>query len=288
MLISRRNGNLVLVDQNEHGRLAGDLTLRWGNADFEAPTRREQVSIGTARHDDGWREADAEPLFNAAAQRPLHFLEIPLEDHLPLYQRGVDRIYDEDAYAGLLVSMHWTGLYRNRWGMQDGGVGIKPTATPLDEIREKHVAEEERRWAETKKELTADGIRSDFEARLWYHYDLLQVWDLFSLYVSLADIAPADTPAVPLATTLKSIDQQPGPRTIQLAPTRVAGKRADLVLTPVKPGVVTVDPFPFDAEITVSLAARSIADRAYTSQDDVDEALAAAEKVTLECRFTKA
>ncbi|MFD2472673.1 DUF3891 family protein [Amycolatopsis silviterrae] len=287
MLITRRGGDLVLVDQNEHGRLAGDLTLRWGNSGFDAPTRRDQVRIGTARHDDGWLEADAEPLFNAEAQRPLHFLEIPLEDHLPLYQRGVDRIYQEDAYAGLLVSMHWTGLYRNRWGMQDGGVGIDPAATPLDEIREKHVAEEEQRWAETKKSLVKDSVRSDFEARLWYHYDLLQVWDLFSLYASLADTSPGDGPAVPLASTLRSIDQRPGPRVIQLAPSRIGGPRTDLTLTPVKPGVVVVDPFPFDGEVVATLSARAIPDRAYTGQDDLAAALGAAEERTLECRFAK-
>lgn len=243
MLITRRGTDLVLVDQNEHGRLAGEFTTRWGNSSFDAPTRRENVQLGTARHDDGWREADAEPLFNAEEQRPLHFLEIPMEEHMPLYQRGVDRVYAEDAYAGLLVSMHWTGLYRNRWGMQEGGVGIKPTANPLDEAREQHVAEEEQRWAETKKSLIKDTIRSDFEANLWYHYDLLQIWDLFSLYTALADITPENSPAVPLAPRLSSIDQQPGPRTIQLVPTAVGGRRVDLLVNPVKPGVVTVDPF---------------------------------------------
>ncbi|WP_028935760.1 DUF3891 family protein [Pseudonocardia spinosispora] len=287
MLITRRGADLVLVDQNEHGRLAGDLTLRWGNPDFDAPTRRDQVRLATARHDDGWLEADAEPLYNAEARRPLHFLEIPLEEHLPLYQRGVDRIYQEDPYAGLLVSMHWTGLYRNRWGLQEGGVGIAPTRTPLDEIREKHVAEEERRWTETKKSLVTDGIRSDFEARLWHHYDLLQIWDLFSLYVSLADITPADTAPVPLARTLKSVDQTPGPRVIQRAPSGVCGSRADIVLTPIRPGVVTVDPFPFDSDVVASLDARVIPDRAYGDRTDVDTALADAERTTLECRFTK-
>lgn len=286
MLITRRGSDLVLVDQNEHGRAAGDLTLRWGNADFEAPTMRDHVRLGTAKHDDGWREADAEPLFNAEAGRPLHFLEIPLEDHLPLYERGVERIYGEDAYAGLLVSMHWTGLYRNRWGMQEGGVGIAPTATPLDEIREKHVAAEEQRWAETKKSLTTDGIRSDFEARLWYHYDLLQVFDLFSLYASLADVTPSDDPAVPLASRLRSIDQTAGARTIANVPSRPVGPRAEITLTPVTTGVVTVDPFPFETEVVISLAARTIPDRIYADQADVDAALAGAATTTLETRFT--
>lgn len=288
MLITRRGDYLVLVDQNEHGRLAGEFTTRWGNSSFDAPTRRENVQLGTARHDDGWREADAEPLFNTEEQRPLHFLEVAMEEHMPLYQRGVDRVYAEDAYAGLLVSMHWTGLYRNRWGMQEGGVGIKPTTTPLDKIREQHVAEEEQRWAETKKSLIKNTIRSDFEANLWYNYDLLQIWDLFSLYTALADIAPDSSPAVPLASQLSSIDQKPGPRTIQLAPTAVGGRRVDLTINPIKPGVVTVDPFPFDGDVVATLSAQRIPDRTYRDQTDLNAALTAAEPTTLECRFTKA
>lgn len=288
MLVTRRGSDLLLVDQNDHGRLAGEFTLRWGNSDFEAPTLRQHVQLGTARHDDGWREADAQPLFNSDAQRPLHFLEIPLEDHLPLYERGVDRVYTEDAYAGLLVSMHWTGLYRNRWGMQEGGVGIAPATTPLDEVREKHVREEEHRWTEIKKTLTKDGIRSDFEARLWYHYDLLQVWDLFSLFAAMADVRPTEDPPVPVARTLKSIDQKPGPRIIQLVPTRVGGRRTDLTLTPVSAGVVAVNPFPFDGDVVAHLDARVIPDRAYRDQDDLDRTLVDAGRTTLECRFTKA
>ncbi|GAB3681841.1 DUF3891 family protein [Saccharopolyspora sp. ID03-671] len=287
MLITRRGDDLVLVDQNEHGRLAGEFTTRWGNSSFDAPTRRENVQLGTARHDDGWREADAEPLFNTEEQRPLHFLEVAMEEHMPLYQRGVDRVYAEDAYAGLLVSMHWTGLYRNRWGMQEGGVGIKPAATPLDKIREQHVADEEQRWAETKKSLIKNTIRSDFEANLWYHYDLLQIWDLFSLYTALGDITPDSSPAVPLASQLSSIDQQPGPRTIQLAPTAVGGRRVDLTINPIKPGVVTVDPFPFDGDVVATLSAQRIPDRTYRDQTDLNTALTAAEPTTLECRFTK-
>ncbi len=37
-----------------------------------------------------------------------------------LENEGVDRVFGVDPYAGLLVSMHWTGLYRARWGMQSG------------------------------------------------------------------------------------------------------------------------------------------------------------------------
>jgi len=110
MLISRRNGDLYLVEQLEHARLCGDLVGRWGNDGFAVPEPLESVRLGAAMHDEGWREADQEPLFNAEAGRPLHFLEIEMREHVPLYGRGVDRAFATDPYAGRMVSMHWTGL----------------------------------------------------------------------------------------------------------------------------------------------------------------------------------
>ncbi|MDQ6817474.1 MAG: DUF3891 family protein, partial [Actinomycetota bacterium] len=124
MLVSRRDGRLLLIEQNEHGRLSGELCAHWGNELFSRPPHRASAQIAAATHDDGWLEADDTPLFNRDEGRPLHFLEIDMQDHVPLYGRGVERVYRRDLYAGLLVSMHWTGLYRRRWGEQRGGVFV--------------------------------------------------------------------------------------------------------------------------------------------------------------------
>jgi hypothetical protein len=42
---------------------------------------------------------------------PYTFMSIPTEEHIELYQRGIDRVIKVDAYAGLLVTMHCAGLY---------------------------------------------------------------------------------------------------------------------------------------------------------------------------------
>jgi hypothetical protein len=289
MLISRRNDTLVLIEQNEHGRAAGDLAGHWGNDTFAAPERPASARVAAAMHDDGWREADDTPLMNEAEGRPLHFLEIDMAEHVPLYGRGVDRVFEVDPYAGLLVSMHWTGLYRSRWGMQSGSVGFGGGASTLERLQTEAVDAEEQRWIEVKRGLMRDARRSDLEAGLWHSYDLLQAWDLLSLYVSLMDIRPSDGPVVPLASTLKGLDQVPGAKLIESVPLRIAGARSDLVLTPVADGVVTVDPYPFDVDsIDVSVTGKAIPDRRYASQEDARETLGNADEVTLTCQMKRA
>lgn len=290
MLISRRGNDLVLIEQNEHGRLAGDIAAHWGNAQFAGPLRRESALAAAAMHDEGWREADAQPLFNAAQARPLHFLEIDMEDHVPLYGRGVDRVFEHDPYAGLLVSMHWTGLYRSRWGVQSGGVDFKRGSSKLEQLQDAAVAGEEQRWIEIKQELMRDTRRSDLEAGLWHSYDLLQGWDLLALYLPLFDVRPADSLGVrPLVSTLRSIDQDGGPYLIEAMPREIAGERADLVLRPVADGIVTVDPYPFDADtVEFQVSGRAIPDRRYASAQEAADTIAQAPEITLTCQMKRA
>jgi hypothetical protein len=288
MVVSRRDGELLLIEQNEHGRLCGEICVHWGNARFVRPVRADSVGVAAAMHDEGWREADAEPLYNADLARPLHFLEIAMSEHVPLYRRGVERVSRLDPYAGLLVSMHWTGLYRGRWGLQSGGVFRSPGTGEAGRLQDRVVAEQELEWLERKPDLMLEEPRSDFEIGLWHNYDLLQALDLLSLYVCAANLSPADgEPTETLTGVLGAIEQQPGPRVIGAVPHRPGGRRVDLVLTPTGGDAVAVDPYPFDQDnLELSVSARGIPDRRYESPDAVRAALARAEPATLVCRLT--
>lgn len=288
MLISRRDGRLVLVTQTEHARLAGEIAAAWGNDLFSASTPPDSVRTAAAMHDDGWAEADDEPLINHEEARPLHFLEIAMEDHIPLYGRGVDRTFAADPYAGLLVSMHWTGLYRSRWGLQQGRLQWSQDAR-VEQLQDEAVEAQERRWIDVKRELLAETRRSDFEAELWHNYDKLQSWDLLSLYVCLIDLTPAPgVEPVPVPSTLKSIDQAPGPRTIGAVPLAVGGERVEITLRAVEPGVVTLDPYPFaEPEIDFEVGATAIPDRRYADSADARAAIDGGEAVAIRCRMKR-
>jgi hypothetical protein len=120
VIVSRRDDAFSLVDQVEHGRVAGELAAHWGNELFESPTPRTSVCTAAAKHDEGWRAWDAQILLNEVEKRPLHFLEIDTDEHIRLYWQGVERVSLADVYAGVLVGMHWTGIYRGRWSGPGG------------------------------------------------------------------------------------------------------------------------------------------------------------------------
>jgi hypothetical protein len=290
MLITRREDRLVLVEQTAHARMAGELVAHWGNDTFAAPAPRDAVIAAAAKHDDGWADADAVPLFNDEEARPLHFLEIPMREHIPLYARGVNSTFEDDPYAGMLVSMHWTGLYRGRWGMQEGRLDWgEDGRSEIELLQDEAVAGEEQRWIEVKRQLMREARRSDLEAGLWQNYDLLQAWDLLSLFICLIPLEPADGVAArPVPSTLKSLDQEPGGRTIESVPTRIGGERVDLTLRCGEPGVVAVDPYPFDEDgLTFSVTGTAIPDRRYEDAADARAAIDAGDPVRIECRMTR-
>lgn len=284
MLISERNQSLVLVEQMEHARLAGQIAEHWGGGEFAPPKAPRQACLAAALHDAGWRQPDEAPLFNEAQARPLHFLEIDIADHVALYAGGVDEVYAQDPYAGLLVSMHWTGLYTARWGWQSGKVDFANGIGDEDTVR----AEEER-WIAVKRQLSKEMRRSDLESDLWYAYELLQTWDLLSLYACVADLSSSDGPTYQVTETLKSLQQEPGPRTIPAVPTAPAGERRQLTLTVTAPSVVAVDPYPFDRdEVEIDALARAIPHRRYADAQDARKEIDSADQVHLRCTFTRA
>jgi hypothetical protein len=254
--------------QYDHGALAGQLAEHWGNARFAAPALSEALGIAATHHDDGWRELDDLPAYNEEAGRPAHFLELPLERTVPPYGRGVDSVYERDLLAGALVGMHWTGLYSGRWGLQAGG---GPATHPL---AQQVVAEQERRRQEAIREAWGhEGLRSRFEADVWYAYEVLQALDVISLALSLLDpAAVTDTGEEPrpLVWTLFEVDQPPGARILSAIPLAPLGEHLDLLLSVPEPGLATIDPWPFDeASFPVALPARVLADAELPEQEGV-------------------
>ncbi|HUB76554.1 MAG TPA: DUF3891 family protein, partial [Solirubrobacteraceae bacterium] len=168
MLVSRRDDGLWLVTHPDHAALAAELARAYGNDELPLRAQRESLVTAAGRHDDGWAEIDARPAIAEDEGRPAHFLEVALPDTVEPYRAGVDRIYADDRYAGVLASRHWAGLYRARWGTADA----PPVGHPLaGEV----VAAEDQRAARTALELwDGAGPRSAFEAELWRDYEVLQ------------------------------------------------------------------------------------------------------------------
>jgi hypothetical protein len=274
LLISRRSDGLYAVTQQEHARLAGRLAELWGAERFPLGPTRDSLIIAAACHDDGWEGLDSAPYVNDDEGRPAHFLEVPLETTVGPYGEGVDAIYGDDRYAGVLASMHWAGLYSARFGLQEGGLLEHPLARHA-------AATQDHRAAETAHQIWQEngGLRSELEAQRWRDYELLQALDLISLTLCLIETrAASPDETLPAATNLRAIDQPPGGRSVSLVPA-TPGDHSDLTIRVREPGVVEVDPFPFtQTGAEVEFRARRMPDERF---EDPATAFAEAEPVTI-------
>ena len=104
-------------------------------------------------------------------QGPHH--EVDIRSHLAFYRAGIAAITEQDSYAGLLVSMHGAGIYRQRYGL-DPALGLAKAAEAQDEV-DAFVAEQEAKFGGEPGERRAD-------------YELLQLYDRLSLYFCMRDV----------------------------------------------------------------------------------------------------
>lgn len=175
--------------------------------------------------------------------------------------------------------------------MQSLRGGLKSKSEGIYELQEEAILEEESRWSRTKHSLLKElDRRSDWEAQLWLTYDMLQVWDLLSLFVCLApheteDQTTADT-GVPLGLNLDSL-QYPARERLIPAPTKLDEELTELSIQVVEPGLVVVDPYPFaEPDFNAEVNAIAIPDRDYTDSHDIAEARRQGISTKLSCVFT--
>jgi hypothetical protein len=267
MLISRREGAINIVTQPDHGRLAGVMARHWGNDEFAPSSLQDDLVHVADFHDDGWVPLDSAPFWNADAQRPAHFLEVPLPVTAAAYKLGVDAIYDARPIAGVLESMHFTGFYRSRWGVDQAPHVDHPDVAGIVEF------EEDRRARAIRDNWPQEQPRADFEREIWHSYEILQVLDLLSLCMCLVDPAqPSSSESVVMARTLFSIDQEATQRVILRAPRTRERDRVDMTVRVTEPHVFEVEPFPFDQdELSLEVPERRMEER-YDSEQAAGEA----------------
>jgi hypothetical protein len=259
---------LYLIRQLDHAALAGEFARRWGRPPFAPPAPGPSVILAAARHDEGWRDPDSLPLYDEAAQGPAHFRTLDVRQHIPFYREGIHRIVAMDPYAGLLVSMHGAGIYQGRYGA--GPIRMTTQTPDVRPVMEAFVDEQEVLQTALRRRLWAgQGRRREFEAAVWFHYELLQVWDLLSLFVCL--------------------DRDRTPRQ-RIAPVPTAVHGADAALDVAVSGDdVLVRPWPFTLDaLDAAVPATPIPDRRYERFEDLRQTVAGAREVMLPCRLLPA
>ena len=156
-----------VVLQTDHADLSSALARAWRGQGPHHPS----IVIAAERHDDGWAVWEQAPRIDADG-KPVNFLEVDVRSHLAFYRAGIAAITEQDADAGLLVSMHGAGIYRQRYGL-DEALGLARAAEAQDEV-DAFVAEQEAKFG---------GEPGD----RWDDYELLQLYDRLSLYFCLRE-----------------------------------------------------------------------------------------------------
>lgn len=167
MIIREREDEFVLVCQYDHAQLSGWLAALWGG---EEPEPSGPLRLAALLHDVAWAPLDAQPLWNAEAQRPYSFLDLPNAIKLPGYQAGIDQAEREDPYTGLLCSLHYPGLI--------------PESLRGDPAVAAFIQAEEARQIRLAAVLQAAGRQAEL-ARAQQDLQLVRLWDEMSLYIAM-------------------------------------------------------------------------------------------------------
>ncbi|HEV7773981.1 MAG TPA: DUF3891 family protein [Conexibacter sp.] len=179
MLVRDAGDAWQIVLQTDHADLSAQLAAAWGGPGFARPEPYEPLLRAARRHDDGWATWEQQPRLGDDGA-PQSFVTVPAPVHLAFYRAGVECVAEEDAAAGLLVSMHMSGLYRQRYDVMPSPV--RELDEEVRDIVDAFVEQEEDRQVALRRMLDVD------EAWRWTSYALLQVFDVVSLYLGLANV----------------------------------------------------------------------------------------------------
>jgi len=238
-----KDGRSYVSLQEDHAELAAQFAAHWGNRRFSQLRPYQTMVFATTFHDSGYRDFEGNPPMNVGKGRPYaHREEVPNFEAVELkaYAHNAEWVGSQDPYAGLLVSMHRTGLWQNRYNIFTEPSGRLRQRSQAVQDAKKALEETQ---AVIKKQLA--GQRSNFDSELSYNYMALQIFDLLSLYFCCDGFANE--------TDFKEY---------AIGPVRVAYDSAETVLLSIKPngaGKMRVDPYPFDVSpLKVSARARLV------------------------------
>ena len=257
------NGEMLLLAQTDHSRLAGQFAAHWGNAEFAPLTPYESVARAAAFHDFGYLRYETAPAFDEATGGTPSFRDVPTDERrLEEYQWCPDWLLALDPYAALLVSMHRTGLWQQRY---------KTISSTMYNVRKQKPEVEA--FIERQETLRPQLIaQHNFDPQqLWINYRLLQVWDLMSLAFSLH--APEADAFEPVPVSYRDSEKE--------------GVR--LSMTPLDAKTVELDPYPFDVPaLRVAVPVRRLSQSTFESQDAFRKAYFCAQLELMEFQLVAA
>ncbi|HEX3246351.1 MAG TPA: DUF3891 family protein [Chloroflexota bacterium] len=262
MILQRFRGQMMVVRQADHSRQAGDFARHWGNETIAPLTPRDDVMNAATIHDSGWDDMDAHPLLDPETGWPREFRGLSPHYQTPMYRRSVEQATELGAYAGLLVSLHLSGLYNDRFG-----TAPLPRSWDADEraVAESFLAEQKSVQLSLATHALGRPMSVDItsEDELWRNYRLLQVWDRLSILYAFRLAAGGEIGPLPLPD----------------------GSETTLRCLPCGELSLALDPYPFDeSPCAFPLPARLVPDQRHETIESYLEAFDNAPVTILECK----
>jgi hypothetical protein len=264
-LILQQTDPIILIRQTDHAFLSGFFAREWGNDNFSRPEPFNSCCLAAAEHDNGWQEWELAPGVDPRTFSPYSFMTVPTEEHISLYQRGIDRVVKADLYAGLLVVSHCMALYdRSR-------ATIPGYSSKYVKSQEQHVANDfvqrlRLQQLRLKVDLRNDPATKPFtdEKLIKANIQRLEALDRLSLYFCLGAAEDAS---------------------IEGVPTNGEGKEVDWEVRPAGRGQFTLHPYPFRRDpLEFAILARRIPKRRFADDSELHTVLSTASFFNI--RFT--
>jgi hypothetical protein len=262
MIVQEQGDELILVRQTDHAVLSGFLAREWGNDLFKRPEPFESVRLAAAEHDNGWREWELQPRIDPRTRLPYSFMSLPTEEHIALYQRGLERVAKIDRYAGILVSLHASQLY-DRARATIPGYSAKYIKSTETELVNGFLQGLKLQQLRLKVDLRSDPATREFtqDKVLDANSRRLEALDRLSLYFCLNTPQEATMEAIPLDAE---------------------GSEVDWELRPLEGNTVSLAPYPFrKSPLAVSILTRRVPKRLYTGDLDFEKTLAHAPYIAI-------
>ena len=212
------DGSIVMITQNDHAQLSGLFAAHWGNDRFEKPRPYGSLVRAAMFHDRGWIRYETSPQLNPETGKTPNYREVPNDRmQLDAFEWAGDWLSAIDPYAGLMITKHRSGLWQGRYGVITHPPAIQRGTLP-SEIQS-FIAK-----SEAKQKIAADKLDAK---EIAINYNLLQVWDMMSLYICSTEVLKPDRiESVPIAYS------------------DAAG--VTMTLTPSQSNTIVLDPYPFD------------------------------------------
>jgi hypothetical protein len=257
MIVQQQKDPMVVIRQTDHAFLAGFFAREWGNEYFVRPEPFASFCLAAAEHDNGWQEWEMLPGVDPKTFVPYTFMTVPTEEHIALYQRGIERVVKADLYAGLLIVGHCMNLYdRARATMP--GYSAKYVKSQEQHLASDFLQRLRLQQLRLKVDLRNDPVLKPFtdERLIKANQQRLDALDRLSLHFCLGEGGDITIEGVPVNDEEEEVDWQ----------LRAAGDNQ-----------YTLDPYPFRREpLEFAILERRIPRRRYMDEGDLQNVLTAA------------